>query len=60
MLSIYVFEDHAIIALSGRTFSNCLAIVPVEDNINLSKYDYVEYKGKMIKVYIPNVRGDLK
>ena len=58
MFSLYVFADHALVALSNRTFANCLEVREIT-NIDIARrLDYIEYNNKMIKVYIPNVLGD--
>ena len=59
MFSLYIFTDHAIVALSNRQFQNCLCTRVLGNDINeINKLDYIEYNNKMIKVYIPNVIGD--
>lgn len=59
MFSLYIFFDHAIVALSNRQFHNCLHVKVLGNDINeINKLDYIEWNNKMIKVYVPNVIGD--
>lgn len=55
MFTVYIFKDHAIVALSGREFENCLAKMVIDQ---IDDLEYVMYNNKYIKVYIPNVKED--
>lgn len=54
MFSIYIFEDHAIIALANRQFANVLDVRDISVS-DINNIHYVEYNDKMIKVYVPSV-----